>query len=255
MQIVKKESTGATDAKVRTNAFFLPPHLAEKVASRFCWVAFICAVTTVTMFAVQGLAQPEIAEVQRKTFVRLNALFLVTVSAAFILVQRLGILRPSLIVNLGLLFQVGIAFAIATFEFALPWPADQVIRGMSWVAIWLSICGLVIPNTPAMTLVGAVAAACMVPFAYVVSQWLYQYPPLPSNRLFALMFPTFLMAGWTYFLNRRVYKLEARVERAKDLGSYQLEALLGKGGMGEVWRGTHRMLAREAAIKLLAIKR
>ena len=39
--------------------------------------------------------------------------------------------------------------------------------------------------------------------------------------------------------------------RAKELGSYRLVERLGAGGMGEVWRAEHRMLARQAAIKLV----
>jgi serine/threonine protein kinase len=38
---------------------------------------------------------------------------------------------------------------------------------------------------------------------------------------------------------------------AKDLGSYRLTNRLGVGGMGEVWCAEHRLLAREAAIKLI----
>ena len=40
-------------------------------------------------------------------------------------------------------------------------------------------------------------------------------------------------------------------QQARNLGSYKLEELLGRGGMGEVWRARHELLARRAAIKLI----
>jgi serine/threonine protein kinase len=48
-------------------------------------------------------------------------------------------------------------------------------------------------------------------------------------------------------------RAEARTAeaRARELGSYRLVARLGAGGMGEVWRAEHRLLARTAAIKLI----
>jgi serine/threonine-protein kinase len=48
-----------------------------------------------------------------------------------------------------------------------------------------------------------------------------------------------------------VYALGKEATRAQELGSYRLIERLGKGGMGEVWRAKHRLLARPAAIKLL----
>jgi serine/threonine-protein kinase len=36
-----------------------------------------------------------------------------------------------------------------------------------------------------------------------------------------------------------------------SVGSYRLVSLLGSGGMGEVWRARHRLLARPAAVKLI----
>ena len=42
-----------------------------------------------------------------------------------------------------------------------------------------------------------------------------------------------------------------QVEPVSDVGSYHLLEQIGSGGMGEVWRATHQMLARQAAIKLV----
>jgi serine/threonine-protein kinase len=41
------------------------------------------------------------------------------------------------------------------------------------------------------------------------------------------------------------------MRKARQMGSYRLVERLGQGGMGEVWRARHDMLARPAAIKLV----
>jgi serine/threonine-protein kinase len=48
-----------------------------------------------------------------------------------------------------------------------------------------------------------------------------------------------------------MHRLGTRLREAQDLGSYQLVEKLGQGGMGEVWRAQHRLLARSAAVKLV----
>ena len=60
-----------------------------------------------------------------------------------------------------------------------------------------------------------------------------------------------LAAGLAYYASRIIWGLNVEVTRARRLGSYQLETLLGRGGMGEVWRASHQMLARPAAVKLI----
>jgi serine/threonine-protein kinase len=67
----------------------------------------------------------------------------------------------------------------------------------------------------------------------------------------AFGFPYLLVVIMAYVGARVVYALGAEVTRARELGSYRLESRLGAGGMGEVWKASHRLLARPAAIKLI----
>jgi serine/threonine protein kinase len=64
-------------------------------------------------------------------------------------------------------------------------------------------------------------------------------------------YPNYLMLGVAVVISHVVARLGQQVTKERELGSYRLGELLGRGGMGEVYRATHRMLARPAAIKLI----
>lgn len=230
----------------------LPPALIETAASRLCWISLICASTTVLMYLVYGWLQPEVRAMRAADpALPLLALSIVLISSALVAVQRFSLLSNQAILNAGLVFEVFIAFAIAFFETTLAIPPDQYVQGASMVAVWITVCGLLIPNVPLLTCVTAMLSAAMWPVAYYLNVHLHGYEPVAWNRLAVYNFVNFSMAFWTFFLNKRVYALEVSAHRAQELGSYELVSLLGKGGMGEVWRARHRMLARDAAIKLI----
>ena len=50
---------------------------------------------------------------------------------------------------------------------------------------------------------------------------------------------------------RIVHRFNLQLKNAREIGSYELIERIGAGGMGEVWRAQHRLLARPAAIKLI----
>ena len=63
--------------------------------------------------------------------------------------------------------------------------------------------------------------------------------------------PNYACAVVATLPSRVLQRLGRRLRQAQELGSYHLVELLGRGGMGEVWRARHRLLARSAAIKLV----
>jgi hypothetical protein len=78
--------------------------------------------------------------------------------------------------------------------------------------------------------------------------------PLLINNLFLWGSAVIIGMFAAYFIEtlaRRNYVQDKLVRRVREFGSYHLVKLLGRGGMGEVWRAEHHLLARPAAIKLI----
>jgi serine/threonine-protein kinase len=73
----------------------------------------------------------------------------------------------------------------------------------------------------------------------------------PASNALLMHYPDYLLVGVAVVISHVVTTLGRQVTKAREMGSYQLGELLGRGGMGEVYRASHRMLARPAAIKLI----
>ena len=250
-QVVRAETPVSSTAPQGFSPLRFPAAMVETAAKRFCWISLICAVTTVIFFTVQRWLQPEVAEAQRDPLLPLLALCLVLFSGSMIAVQRFQLLSSYTMLNVGLAFEIFVAFAISFFETSTQIAPDRQVRGCSLVAVWITVCGLLIPNTPVVTFVAALGSAAMWPIAYSLNSHLHGFDPVPLNRLAVYHFVNLTMAFWAYFLNKRIYAIELSAQKAQELGSYELVALLGTGGMGEVWRARHKLLARDAAIKLI----
>ena len=161
-------------------------------------------------------------------------------------------------IGFGLVFEVLGSIGIAAAEYQdITGPITQgrfgsAGFGLSWVAAWVLLFSVVVPTPPKITLLVAALALMTVPVTYAVGVASGSNVPLePVDFFFSLVFPYIVVLLMVYVGSRVVYGLGAAVRKARELGSYRLVKRLGEGGMGEVWRAEHRMLARPAAIKLI----
>ncbi|NNG17951.1 MAG: serine/threonine protein kinase, partial [Gemmatimonadales bacterium] len=72
-----------------------------------------------------------------------------------------------------------------------------------------------------------------------------------TDQTIQMLVPGYICVGIAMVGLRVITSLGKDVSKARSLGSYHLVERLGQGGMGEVWRADHRLLARTAAVKFI----
>jgi eukaryotic-like serine/threonine-protein kinase len=180
------------------------------------------------------------------------ALAAVIVSLALYAYIRRGEKDPRFILDLGLGYLVFTAFALGVLFHLGGVPVSGTgLPEISWVGAVILMFAAIVPTKPRKLLVAGIIAASMNPLVMVVSRahgvWNFGSP----GRALLMHYPDYILVGAAVVIAIVVNKLGQQVTRAREMGSYQLGELLGRGGMGEVYKATHRMLARPAAIKLI----
>ena len=232
----------------------LPADLLGQSAERLRTIALMYAF----IFFMAGVFPALLLPADRARFLSTPLQWLPSVVGIIVgILLALVIRRVSLetAMRLGLGFEVVSSYAIAAAEFADPQSIEthQGMLGLSWVAVWVVIFTVVVPTPPRRALAAALASVSSVGVvvALVLASGAASGTIPPAQFFFGLVFPYILVVLMAYTGARQVYRLGTEVKRARELGSYRLEEKLGEGGMGEVWRARHRMLARPAAIKLI----
>jgi len=235
------DSSAPTSGAGRTG---LPPDLLQAVPRRLrivalFWCAFQFAVILLPTgwpWSVRGL---------------FCAVVVVSALVAVATVVFKG--APAKLVYLGLIYEVVIVALIACAENFAPYAPTDLIEdairpGISNTALYIVIYPLVVPSRTLHAVVASVAAVAMLPLSLALYQHLGISDP-PLGVYGWLMVQGAFVVAVAIVPHRIAMGLGRKMQQLREMGSYKLVERIGEGGMGEVWRAQHRMLARPAAIK------
>ncbi len=235
----------------------LPEDLLRQAGRRVEIMALVAAALWILAPVLSHLAlyltNPSDPQLRLFTRVNLIAAGCVILSLAMYAYLRTGRRDPERVMDLALAFMVAMTFAMGVLiHWAQPWFVPMTVEPMiTWSGPIILITAGIVPVRPGKMLAAGLIAASMDTIGMVIvgATGDYQYGPFYNAVL--MHYPNFLMLGAAVTISHVVTRLGQQVTREREMGSYRLGELLGKGGMGEVYLATHRMLARPAAIKLI----
>jgi serine/threonine-protein kinase len=174
------------------------------------------------------------------------------VSFALYLYTRRPSENPQFILDLGLVYMVFLALTVGLSTHSEPPPPGMPLFPMiSWAGPMVLMFAAILPCTPLKMLVASVIAVSMMPLGMLVGRARGTWPDVTLTQVVVVHYTDYLLAGVAVLISHVVAGLGQQWAKEREMGSYQLGELLGRGGMGEVYRASHRMLARPAAIKLI----
>jgi Serine/threonine protein kinase len=158
--------------------------------------------------------------------------------------------RAEFALDIGLAFEVFSALITSLITEAYPRHDPQAI---SWVCVTIILWPALVPSSPRKTFIAGLACATTIPLAMWWGSVSHPGYATPEPFILTwLLLPAYVCAFIAMVPATVIRGLGKQVGKARSLGSYVLEDRIGKGGMGEVFRARHRLLARPAAVKLIS---
>ena len=225
----------------------LPPDLLVKARTRIARLAGVLGALSLIAILLNATAFREEVDpaVQPQHFLAVGFALVVIVTARS---KRIADITA---LNVGLAYEVCLCWIVS-------FAANHAAIGMvgrapeiTWTSLIIVVFPTVIPLPPRRLLVASFLAAISSPVSLILLDKMGKHPLTIDELIGVSITPAFAVV-LAYFGARMIYAIGLDVSRARNLGAYRLESRLGAGGMGEVWRASHRMLARPAAVKLIA---
>jgi eukaryotic-like serine/threonine-protein kinase len=250
------EATPAEAAAGRRRPRALPADFLREASARLGIMSLIAAGLWVVGTILGRLATPsmQVGGSNRLGLTMGDAIAAIGVLASLLLFAytRKANRDPQRILNLGLVYMIFIALAVGVTSHAAPSRRVlDVSPQISWNGAVILMFAAIVPSTWTKMLVAGLVAASMNPVGMLWARARGYWEFGPAINALVMHYPDYLLVGVAVVISHVVTTLGRQVTKAREMGSYQLGELLGRGGMGEVYKASHRMLARPAAIKLI----
>ncbi|MFN7980969.1 MAG: serine/threonine-protein kinase [Vicinamibacterales bacterium] len=248
--IAPRRRTVSTSAGTRHSSGRLPATLLGDQVRRLAICALVGAGLWSFGLVMDSTLRPLALGTLRSTRPLILEAVSIAVSAAMWLYVRFAPHQPQTKVNVALLYYVLNAGGVACLNSWTPAPLAAMSSLLSWNAVVILVAGMIIPASPGRIFAASLIAASTDPLA----RWLTApaaATAVPAVRMLVMYLPNYACAAVAMLPSQVLQRLGQTLKQAQDMGSYHLEELLGKGGMGEVWRASHRLFARTAAVKLI----
>ncbi len=177
-------------------------------------------------------------------------IFGIVMSAAVFVYVRYAAHSAQTKIHVGLGYMILSTALVAYFNTWVSSATEARVNQLSWNTLAILVSSMILPVPPRRMLAASLVAASTDPLGV----WLAHLSgmPVPSvTQTLLLYLPNYVCAVIAMLPSSVLQGLGRRLREAQALGSYRLVELLGHGGMGEVWRAEHMLLARSVAIKLV----
>ena len=150
-----------------------------------------------------------------------------------------------------LVYQTHSASATGQFEDIV---ALRPIIGMA-TCMTITVYGMFVPNRWQRAAVVTGTIACLPTVSIVIQTFLNKDLQSAEAMRVDIAAPVFLITAFTSGIATLgahvVHGIRREIESARQYGQYRLEEEIGSGAMGVVYKSSHRLLKRPAAIKLI----
>jgi serine/threonine-protein kinase len=221
----------------------MPAELLRQAAQRLRLAAvgvaltFAVTIVVINVFEVSGFSPGSLA-------IR-NVIAAAVIGGSLVVawLAHTGRLVPTRLLLVSLVYEVLVAAAISAGDHLDPMGEAVTVTSVSWLCVWIVIFPVFVPASPRWALVAGLLAASTWPLAYFAGVAL-GHPPSPPAVVALNSLDGYFAAAVATFATGMIRGLQ-------ELGCYRLVERLDHGGMGEIWRARHRMLARPVAVKLI----